>query len=264
VYLGDLLLGTTPLNAEVAPGDYQDVQVVLDGMVPVTLGVTVREGKTAAVAAGQLHEMVTALQFTTDPGRLGLHHLGNGWSDPQWARRRRRIFDLPVADTRSPLSGPAGPTSRRRSGLPGEDARSISHDFPEGTVAITSEPNWRRDLSGNELARHRPSDGDIAAGLRGTDGEDDRNAVAEALGGGAGRGGDSSGIQYKSDGLSATGYHHRRPKKQPPSTLARFGDSIKLFFFRRSRFRNVKVAAEIIHCPRRRLAADPVAIIPLF
>jgi hypothetical protein len=34
----------------------------------------------------------------------------------------------------------------------------------------------------------------------------------------------------KSDGLSATGYHHRRPKKQPPSTLARFGDSIKLFF----------------------------------
>jgi hypothetical protein len=37
-------------------------------------------------------------------------------------------------------------------------------------------------------------------------------------------------FNMKSDGLSATGYHHRRPKKQPPSTLARFGDSIKSFF----------------------------------
>jgi hypothetical protein len=229
VYIGDRVLGVTPLNTPLAPGDYQNIQVVMDGMAPVTLGATVREGATATLDAGQLHEMITALQLQTTPAGLAYAISGTA-GDLRSGQTPAAIFDLPVGDYTVTIERPGWADFTSPLSLMPKVPVTITHDFPEGSVVITSQPMGAEIYQGENLlgtapltVNLPPGNTELTAKLSGMPVRKHSVTVDE---------GEETNLAFdmESGSSSISAHHHRHVKKQPPSELAKLGDSIKSFF----------------------------------
>ena len=140
VYAGDRLLGTTPLSAELAPGSYSDINVTLDGFVPVTMNATVEQGTTTTLDPITVQELVTALQLTTDPAGLTYTISDANGVPIRDGQTPAAIFDIPPGTYSVVFKRPGWPDFTAAATLEAKKPISIEHDFPEGTATVTSTP----------------------------------------------------------------------------------------------------------------------------
>jgi hypothetical protein len=230
VFLGDRLIGVTPLSTAVPPGEYKEMQVTMDGMVPLTLEAVVQQGQTATLAAGQLQEMITALQLTTEPAALTYILSGTTAGDIQTGQTPATLFNLPIGDYTLTFKRPGWPDYTAPVSLRAKAPVSIDHDFPEGSVAVTSDPVGAQIFHGANLlgvapvsVTLPPGAAELTAKLAGMPSRSQLVTVAD---------GEESTLAFnlKSGGSSTSAHHHRHAKQPPASTLTRFGNSLKSFF----------------------------------
>ena len=229
VYLGERLLGVTPLSEQMPPGDYKGLQVVMDGMVPAMLDASVKAGQTATVSAAALEPIITTLQLATEPAGIGFAISGTA-GEVRTGLTPASIYDLPAGDYTVTFSRAGWADFTAPAHLDPAAPVAISHDFPEGTVAITSDPAgaaiFYKDAQVGVTpctVSLPPGDAEVTAKL----GElPERRHVVTVVDG------EETNLAFnmKSGGSSSSGHHHHHVKKAPPSALAKLGDSIKSFF----------------------------------
>ena len=229
VYIGDRLLGVTPLAADVAPGDYNNVEVVMDGMVPVTLTAAVQQGETTSLAAGPLQPMVTALQLTSEPAGCD-YAISGSTGVIRNGQTPAAIFDLPEGSYTVTFQRAGWPDFAAPANLVAKVPVSLSHEFAEGTISITSEPEHAEIYQGTRLlgiapvtVTLPPGETELTAKLAGMPQRKQSVTVAD---------GEETSLVFnmKSGGSTTSSHHHHKKKTPPPSALAKFGDSIKAFF----------------------------------
>jgi len=228
VYLGGRLLGTTPLQADAAPGDYADLQVMMDGYVPVTLSTTIAQGEDTAVPPVTLQQMVTELQLNTTPAGLEYAVTGsNGVA--RTGTTPATFYDLPAGDYTVALKRAGWADFSAPATLVEKQAVTIAHEFPEGTVAITSVPDGAEIFAGGTslgiapvTVTLPPGNVELIARMNGMTQRTHTVTVAD---------GEELSLEFNmKSGGSSSSHHHRHSKKVPPSELAKIGNSIKTFF----------------------------------
>ena len=230
IRIGERVLGTTPLNVELPPGQYREVQVVLDGFIPASLDAEVRQGETAAPPVVPLQKLVTALQLSSSPAGLDYLICAPDGTPVRNGQTPAAIFDLPAGDYVVTFQRPGWTDFTSPLRLEPQKPVSLGHDFPEGSVSVTSEPGGAEIFLGAKslgvaplTAALPPGASELTAQMPGMPARKHTVIVTE---------GEESALAFnmKSGGTSASAHHHRRVPKQQPSALAKLGDSIKTFF----------------------------------
>jgi hypothetical protein len=227
VYEQDRFLGLTPLSKAVAPATYPSVRVVLAGMVPVTLSGTVTAGQTTSLTAGSLQPVLTEVQLTTKPSGLE-YSLSGTTGTLLTGTTPATLYNLPPGDYQATFKRTGWPDFTANLSLATKVPVIVDHEFPEGSIAITSDPAGASIFVGKRLlgvspltVELPPGDTDILAKLTGMTDRDHSITITD---------GEETTLAFDMKSGASSLHHRHHIQKPTPSPLAKLGYSIKSFF----------------------------------